>query len=341
MDIEIYLNRDPNIKIINQSSFNLENQKSSEEIEKIKNRGNFLLRQELEDKTPLCSVCCVVIYHLVFIVLFLAISIPILISYKKNDYIEVEYTSCQKDLNNICLLNFTIEEELTKPVYVYYKLDNFYTNQIDYVKSKSYSQLRGEKVAEEDIDSSCKDMSRNKDYFGESDCFSYTNITMKKNEILNPCGLIARSMFNDTFRLYNSKGNIYIDENLIASEIDRKINFKNSENSEILQWKNKEDEHFMIWMNMELFPNFLKKWGKIEQNIPKGEYLLNISMNWGKKEWGVKKFFVLAKGNDFGRDKFFGYALIAGVAAEVIIIIVVSLSCLSKKQFNPEEMKWD
>ena len=94
----MYLNRDPSIKIINQSSLNLENQKSPEEIEKIKNRGNFLLRQELEDKTPLCSVCCVVIYHLVFIVLFLAISIPILISYKKNDYIEVEYTSCQKDL---------------------------------------------------------------------------------------------------------------------------------------------------------------------------------------------------------------------------------------------------
>ena len=343
MDVEMYLNRDPSIKIINQSSLNLENQKSPEEIEKIKNRGNFLLRQELEDKTPLCSVCCVVVYHLVFIVLFLSIAIPILASYGKNDYKQVEYTNCQKDSNNNCYINFTIVEELTKPVYVYYKLENFYTNHIDYVKSKSYAQLRGEEVAEKEIDSSCKDMSRNKDYFvNKSLIKSYKNETMSENGVLNPCGLIARSMFNDTFQVKNSLGDIItIDEGLIASDVDRKVNFKNSKNSEQVQWINKENEHFMIWMNMELFPNFLKKWGRIEQNIPEGEYTLNVTVNWGKKEWEVKKYFVLAKGNDFGRDKFFGYILIAGVAAEIIVIIVVSLSCLSKKQFNPEEMKWD
>ena len=330
-----------NQKIINQSSLNLENQKSPEEIEKIKNRGNFLLRQELEDKTPLCSVCCVVVYHLVFIVLFLSIAIPILASNGKNDYYQVEYTSCEKD--NICSFNLTINEELTKPVFVYYKLDNFFTNHIDYVKSKSYKQLRGEEVPESDIDSSCKDMSRNKEFFSNISLIkSYNGTKMEPNGILDPCGLIARSMFNDTFKLFDFKGyEVKIDESLIASDIDRKINFKNSKNSEDVQWTDKEKEHFMIWMNMELFPNFLKKWGRIEKNIPAGEYLVNVTSNWGKTEWEVKKYFVLAKGNDFGRDKFFGYILIAGVTAEIIVIIVVSLSCLSKKQFNPEEMKWD
>lgn len=346
MDVETYLNRDPNIKIINQSSLNLENQKSQEEIEEIRNRGNFLLRQELEDKTPLCSVCCVVSYHLVFIVLFLSIAIPILASYDKNNYIEIEYTSCQKTDNNICYIDFSIDKNLSSPIFVYYRLDNFFTNHIDYVKSKSYGQLRGEEITDKVIDSTCKDMSRNKDHFGSSNdslIVSFNNVTMSPNGILNPCGLIARSMFNDTFDLFTigQKEHIDIFENDIASEIDIQKNFKNSKNSGNVQWKDKEDEHFMVWMNMELFPNFLKKWGRIERNLPAGEYNVKIKINWGKKEWGVKKYFVLAKGSQFGRDRFFAYILIAGVAAEIIVIIVVSLSCISKKQFNPEEMKWD
>ena len=54
MDVDEYLNLNPNIKIINQSSSSLlENEKPDEELEEIKNRGNYLLRQELKDKTPI------------------------------------------------------------------------------------------------------------------------------------------------------------------------------------------------------------------------------------------------------------------------------------------------
>ena len=48
MEVETYLNRNPDIKIINQSSSSiLEHEKPPEELEAIKNRGNFLLRNGL------------------------------------------------------------------------------------------------------------------------------------------------------------------------------------------------------------------------------------------------------------------------------------------------------
>ena len=75
--------------------------------------------------------------------------------------------------------------------------------------------MRGENVSEKKIDTSCKYMSRNKDHFktnNGSEIKSYYNEVMEPNSLMNPCGLIADSMFNDTFELYNSSnGNITID----------------------------------------------------------------------------------------------------------------------------------
>ena len=342
MDVETYLNRNPDIKIINQSSSSLlEHEKSPEELEAIKNRGNFLLRQELEDRTPLNTPNCIIFYHLIFIIIFSSLSIVILSTNSKKSYLEREYTSCPSK----CNISFNLSENIKSPIYFYYKLENFYSNHIDYVKSKNYNQLRGEIVSEKTIDSSCKYMSRNKDYFktkNQSEILSCDNNIMDSNSIMNPCGLIASSMFNDNFSLYDSKGNkVDIIDKEIACEMDKKKNFKNNENWKNIQWKDKEDEHFMIWMNMELFPNFIKKWGYINKNLTKGEYTMCIENKWGKQQWNVKKYFVFAKGNIFGSEKFFGYILIICSAIELLFIIIIFLNKYKQRKFNPEEMKWD
>ena len=343
MDIETYLNLNPNIKIINQSSSSLlEHEKPIEEIEFLKSRGNFLLRQELEDKTPINTPNCIIVYHMILIMIFSIISIIILVTNKKKNFKEVEYTSCESDT---CQKIFNISEDLKSPIYFYYKLDNFYSNHIDYVKSKNYNQLRGEEVSEKKIDSSCKYMSRNREHFKTNnlnEIVSYTSIAMDPDSIMNPCGLIANSIFNDTFKLFDEKDKqIYIWENGITLKIDKQKFFRNNKDSEKIQWYNKEDEHFINWMNMELFPNFIKKWGYIDQDLPKGEYKMIIKNNWGKTQWDIKKYFVLAKGNPLGSENFFGYMLIICSCLEVIFIFIICLTKYKKKKFNPEEMKWD
>lgn len=345
MDVDAYLNLNPDIQIINQSSSSmLEHEKSIEDIEEIKKRGNFLLRQELEDKTPINTPKCIIIYHTIFIIIFSSISFIILFTNQSKNFIEEKYNnSCTP--KSICEFNFSIPINLKSPIYFYYKLNNFYSNHIDYVKSKNYAQLRGEIVDDKTIDLSCKYMSRNKDHFkntNESLILSYENITMDSDSIMNPCGLIADSLFNDKFKLYDINGNnINIIEQNITSEIDKEKIYKNNINSENIQWLNKEDEHFIVWMNMELFPDFIKKWGYIDQDLPKGDYKISIENNWGKPQWEVSKYFVFAKGNCFGTSKFFGYVLIACTGLQILFILIIYLSKYRKKKFNPEEMKWD
>ena len=136
MDVETYLNLNPEIQIINQSSSSMmEHEKGPEELAEIKNRGNFLLRQELTDKTPVNTPRCIITYHLIFIIIIGTYSIIILSSNSKNFYYEIEYTSCLLNKSE-CEINFSINDNIKAPIYCYYKIDNFYSNHIDYVKSK-------------------------------------------------------------------------------------------------------------------------------------------------------------------------------------------------------------
>lgn len=358
MDVNLYLQRDPNVKIINQAYNNLNEGKTFEEIEQIKNRGNFLLRQEIDDHTPSCSFCCILMYHIIFTFFFLATAIPFLTEYDMDNYYEIEYTNCLnktveisgKSVVGYCITTLNIKKSLSPPIFIYYQLDNFFTNHMNYVKSRSYEQLRGENISTSAAEGNCKDMAYNYEHFKtfvkEDENFdsyirSYTGEKMNKKLIMDPCGLIAKSMFNDTFSLESSKGKkIEILETEIARKIDVENNYKNSLNYKNTQWLDKENEHFMNWMKMETFPKFLKKWGRIESDISEGRYTLTITKNWGKENWEVKRSFILAKGSTVGKQKFFGYSLMAAGAVGFIMIIIIGLAACSGRQFKPEKMSW-
>lgn len=65
------------------------------------------------------------------------------------------------------------------PVFLYYRLTNFYQNHRKYVKSLSYNQLHGDVITPQEAASSCTPVSTN-----------------EKGQVYYPCGLIANSMFN-------------------------------------------------------------------------------------------------------------------------------------------------
>lgn len=95
-----------------------------------------------------------------------------------------------------CRLQFNIPENMGPPVLFYYYLTNFYQNHRRYVDSFDAEQLDGKKRSYDEIKSSkCDplygDKEANKPYF--------------------PCGLIANSMFNDTYSspvLLNPNGRV-------------------------------------------------------------------------------------------------------------------------------------
>lgn len=68
---------------------------------------------------------------------------------------------------------------LNAPIFLYYKLTNFYQNHRKYVKSLSYNQLHGDVISVGDAASSCAPI-------GDAG----------NGKVYYPCGLIANSMFN-------------------------------------------------------------------------------------------------------------------------------------------------
>ncbi|PVI01988.1 Lem3/Cdc50 [Periconia macrospinosa] len=99
-----------------------------------------------------------------------------------------EYPSSHRNLTKFCVLVFDIPVDIKPPVLFYYRLDNFYQNHRRYVKSFDINQLKGDAVSSGDIGSGECDPLSNEYFKGDPD-----------KRPIYPCGLIANSMFNDTY----------------------------------------------------------------------------------------------------------------------------------------------
>lgn len=156
---------------------------------------------------------------------------------------------------------------------MYYKLTNYYQNHRRYVKSLSTDQFKGKIVSIDtlDRDDQCKPVAR-----------SPTNPNMP----IYPCGLIANSMFNDTFLSpvllnpanSNSNNLTYVmSEKGIAWSGEaskyKKTQYTNSQVSPPPFWVDRfpngytdqnpipdlsQDEHFQVWMRTAGLPTFRK-----------------------------------------------------------------------------------
>jgi len=81
-----------------------------------------------------------------------------------------------------CQIDFQVPYNLGPHVFLYYKLTNYYQNHRRYVQSFDADQLRGKYRSANDLDGgNCKP------------------ITSRNGKPVYPCGLIANSVFNDTF----------------------------------------------------------------------------------------------------------------------------------------------
>jgi hypothetical protein len=82
-----------------------------------------------------------------------------------------------------CSIQFQIPDDIGPPVLFYYRLTNFYQNHRRYVKSLDTDQLKGHAIKNSTIHGGSCDPLR----------------LAPNGKAYYPCGLIANSMFNDTF----------------------------------------------------------------------------------------------------------------------------------------------
>lgn len=134
---------------------------------------------------------------------------------------------------NICYKKLVVNEKIEAPIYVYYQLENFYQNHRRYVKSRDYKQLMGEERTTQQLKDTCDPIVTNSQLGFQ---YAYDGVTeLDPDAPAHPCGLVAKSLFNDTYHLFDFKPeagenegqSIPIDAEEIAWESDVKYKFKN------------------------------------------------------------------------------------------------------------------
>lgn len=137
-----------------------------------------------------------------------------------------------------------------------------------------------------------------------------------------PCGLVAKSFFNDTYTLRLGDKVINITDKNIAWSSDVAYKYKNIKNTTIpktlklhdkstptkwtqVQWHDMTDEHFIVWMRTAGLPSFRKLWGKIDQDLAPGRYKVSIDNQYRVQPFQGQKRFVLSTTNALGGKNYF------------------------------------
>jgi hypothetical protein len=321
------------------SSNNNEGQLDSE-YEKLKNSK--FKQQKLPAWRPVPTITSTTATFIIFGLIFITIGVIILIYSNKIVELSIPYdTECLAI--GKCKISLNVTQVMEAPIMVYYQLNNFYQNHRRYVKSKSNSQLNGQVISLPDLTSSndcdpiysVADLGNNKTVSGQ---------ILPANSPANPCGLIAKSLFNDKYTInYMNGTNIFINETNIAWEADKELKYKRPVDPtgqdpdywKKIQWTDVLDEHFMVWMRPAGLPNFRKLWGRINTTLDVGTYSLEIDNNFEVKPFNGQKFFVLSTVNSLGgKNSFLGisYLVVGAVCIIMAIAFVIGYNIHKSKK---------
>ena len=285
-------------------------------------------QQKLPGWRPVPTITSTTIIFICFGVVFILLGALILIF--SNQIIEIQKR--YDDLPNckgskICNISIEIEHDMKRDIMVYYQLNGFYQNHRRYVKSKSDVQLNGKTMTLQEMRKSqdCDPVLTNEEMGFTQGAKSITGTELNLKELAVPCGLIAKSFFNDNFTDWKVDGeNITVNEKDIAWSADKKLKYKNTDDLS-KQWIDITNEHFIVWMRPAGLPNFRKLWGRIEDiDLKKGQIVtLTIENNFDAEKFDGKKFLILSTVNIFGgKNTFLGISYIALGAICIILAIV-------------------
>lgn len=303
-----------------------------DEIEASKPEDTDFRQQRLRAWQPLLTPKWVISSFLIVGIIFLPIGIAILVT--SGDIVEYEQRYDHLTCANGCYhdLEFKVEEDMKAPVFLYYKLTNFYQNHRRYVKSRADKQLAGEGGSTANCDPLEK----------------YNGLT------LYPCGLVANSHFTDTFNVSRrtASDSSFIDlspsfdTHDIAWETDVDTKFKDLYPGALPSGLTRdgpngrlphiEDRHFIVWMRTAGLPTFKKLYGKITTDLKKGDTInVGIVSNFNVTSFEGTKSVVLSTANWLGgKNDFLGLAYIIVGA----LCILLGLGFLIKQIVSPRTL---
>ena len=312
-------------------------EEENEEYEKLKNSK--FKQQKLPGWRPVPTITSTTIIFFCFGIVFIILGIIILIFSNKIEEISFRYDDYCKD-KNPCIVPLQVKNDMEKNIMVYYQLDGFYQNHRRYVKSKSDDQLNGKDISYQAMKDSqdCDPVITNEE-MGKAE--SITGTPLVNDEVAIPCGLIAKSFFNDNFKewkLTDEFGDtqaLNVNEKDIAWKADKELKYKNIDKSR--QWIDMTDEHFIVWMRPAGLPNFRKLWGRItDRDLKAGTKIeVKIENNFDVSSFNGKKYLILSTVNAFGgKNSFLGisYIVLGGISIVLAIVFIIGYNLHSKNK---------
>ncbi|XP_010923823.1 putative ALA-interacting subunit 2 isoform X2 [Elaeis guineensis] len=255
-------------------------------------------------------------------------------AYRSNKVAYIKDSSISKNCNR----TIKVQKHMKAPIYIYYELDNYYQNHRRFVKSRNDKQLLyGLKYKDT---SSCKPEE-------------------SSNGLpIVPCGLIAWSLFNDSYAFVRDRGEMNVNRKNIAWKSDREHKFGkhvypfNFQNGTLIGGGKldpsiplSDQEDLIVWMRTAALPTFRKLYGIIEEDIDADEIItVHLVNNYNTYSFGGKKKIVLTTSNWLGgKNGFLGMAYIAIGTSFVLISVLFALIHVKypRPRGDPTYLSWN
>ncbi|OJJ89481.1 CDC50/LEM3 family protein [Aspergillus glaucus CBS 516.65] len=253
-----------------------------------------------------------------------------------------------------CTLTFSIPESMGPPVFMYYRLTNFYQNHRRYVQSMYLDQMKGKAVENKTIKgSTCEPLTIDPD----------------TQKAYYPCGLIANSMFNDTINNPWQVGSVNgeMEYNMTNKgiawasdkEIIKKTEYKPWEVVPPQNWREKfpngyteehfpdlgQDEDFMVWMRTAALPTFSKLARRNDTTeLAPGNYRLSIQDRFPVTEYGGEKWILISTRTVIGgRNPFMGiaYVVVGGTCVLLGTLFTIAHLVRPRKLGDHTYLTWN
>ncbi|KAH3683228.1 hypothetical protein WICPIJ_005804 [Wickerhamomyces pijperi] len=254
----------------------------------------------------------------------------------------------------ICKLQFQIPNDIGSPVFLFYQIENFYANHRRYVKSYSEDQLNGKAASLSDIKDTvgqnCQPLSENED-----------------GVRIYPCGLIANSLFNDTFSSLSAVNDTTEDYQMTNKGIAwstnknrmQKTKYSASEVVPPPNWikmfpdgyndDNMPDistwSEFQNWMQTSALPKFSKLALRNDNDVLKaGTYEVEVGLHWPVQEFnGKKSLYISTRSVIGGRNPFLGiiWVVAGGLCLIISLVFVVFNLFAPRKVGDISKLSWN
>ncbi|KAK8331044.1 hypothetical protein V6Z12_A10G048300 [Gossypium hirsutum] len=202
-----------------------------------------------------------------------------------------------------CALFFVEHRSLLSCISLFFRNTYFASNISLYIKSRSDQQLlRGRKY---------------------HDTISYHPVEFSNDQHILPCGLIAWSLFNDTFTFIRDREELKVNRKNIARKSDREHKFGknvypfNFQNGTVIGGGKlnpriplSDQEDLIVWMRTSALPSFRKLYGRIETDLDVDDVVVKLVLS--TTSW-------LGRKNDFLG---LAYVFIGSSSVTVAVVLV-------------------